>query len=174
MMPNEKKSRRYGTHAMKKTFWRRFFKRKRKAKKQSNTSLTVNTCPKKHKTEPDRWKPPFATKETLPLKIDNQDLVIVSGSNNFELGRVTATIGIMLQAKLDYAFQLFVDNCLERFKNLDWGGVNEKEKWVNDQRIMTRMGTVYGVYTELSSGTQIWIATDLEQGITRICLSDER
>lgn len=162
------------TRAAKKPFWRRILKKKRRIKKHSDMSLTVSTGPKKQKTEPDRWKPPFTTKDAPSLKIDNQDLVIVSESNSFELGRVTATIGIMLQVKLDYSFQLFVDDCLERFKNLDWGGVNEKEKRMNDRRVTMRTGTVYGVYTELGAGIQIWIATDLDQGVTRICLSDER
>lgn len=158
----------------KQSFWRGLLKRRRRRKKPQ-TDLVVRPAPKKHMTEPDRWTPPFATtKEAPPLKVDKQDLVIVSDPNGFDLGRITATVGIMLQVRTDYDFKLFVDDCLERFKNLDWGGVNEKERRLNDLRITARTGTVCGVYTELGSGVQIWIATDLGQGITRICLSDER
>lgn len=158
----------------KRSLWRGFFK-KRRRKKNSQTDLAVRPTPKKHMTEPDRWIPPFAVnKETSPLKVGKQDLVIVSDPNGFDLGKVTATVGIMLQARMDCTFQLFVDECLERFKNQDWGGVNEKERRLNDLRITAQMGTVCGIYTELGSGIQIWIATDLDQGITRICLSDER
>lgn len=158
------------TRAIKKPFWRRLLK---KRKNKNNTGLIVSTGPKKHKTEPDRWKPPFATKEVPPLKTDSQDLVIVNMPNGFDLGKVAASIGIMLQAELDFNFKLFINECFERFKNLDWGGVNEKEKWANDQRIMTQTGIVCGVYTELSSGIQIWIVADLDQGVTKVCLSNE-
>lgn len=160
------------TRTVKKSFWRRLLK-KRKTKKKNSMGLIVSPGPKKHKTEPDRWIPPFATKEVPPLKTDSQDLVIVNMPNGFDLGKVAASIGIMVQAELDFSFKLFINECFERFKNLDWGGVNEKEKWVNDQRIMTQTGIVCGVYTELSSGIQIWIVSDLDQGVTKVCLSNE-
>lgn len=159
---------------MKKSFWRHF-RLPRKRKPKPKAELVVYKPPKKHMTEPDRWIPPFATnKDATPLKVDKQDLTVVNEPSGLDLGRVTATVGIMLQARVDYAFQLFVDECLERFKSLDWGGVTESERRLNDLRITARMGTVCGVYTELTSGVQIWIVTDLDQGITRICLSDER
>lgn len=159
---------------MNKSFWRHFLP-PRKCKPKPKAELVVYKPPKKHMTEPDRWIPPFAAnKEATPLKVDKQDLVIVTDPNGFDLGKVTATVGIMLQARMDFSFQLFVDDCLERFKNQDWGGVNEKERRLNDLRITARTGTVCGVYTELGSGVQIWIAHDLDQGITMICLSDER
>ena len=159
---------------MKKSFWCHF-RLPRKRKPKPKAELVVYKPPKKHITEPDRWVPPFAAnKETQPLKVDKQDLIIVNEPNGLDLGKVTATVGIMLQARMDYTFQLFVDECLERFKNFDWGGVNESERRLNDLRITARTGTVCGIYTELTTGIQIWIATDLDQGITRICLSDER
>lgn len=159
---------------MKKSFWRHFqLPRKRKPKPKAE--LVMYKPPKKHMTEPDRWKPPFATtKEAPPLKVENQDLIVLNETMGFDLGKVTATVGIMLQARMDYTFQLFVDECLERFKAQDWGGVNEKERRLNDLRVTAQTGTICGIYTELGSGVQIWIATDLDQGITRICLSDER
>lgn len=160
---------------MKKTFWRKFLKPRRKRKKKPNISLTLRPEPKKHMTEPNRWKPPFAmTKDAPPLKVENQDLIVLNETMSVDLGKVTATAGIMLQARMDYTFQLFVDDCLERFKSQDWGGVNEKERQLNDLRVTVQTGTIFGIYTELGSGVQIWISTDLDQGITRICLSDER
>lgn len=158
---------------MKKPFWRGLLKRRRR-KKQSQVGLVMRHTPQKHMTEPDRWIPPFATNKEAPLKVDKQDLVVLNDPNDFDIGKITATVGILLQMRMDYNFKLFVDDCLERFKNFDWGGVNEKERRLNNLGIMARMGTVCGVYTELTSGVQIWIATDLDQGITRICLSDER
>ena len=157
---------------MKRPFWRIFPKKRNK--KKHKTGLVVTTAPKQHKTKPDRWIPPFATKEASSLKVDKQDLVIINEPTGFDLGKITATVGVMLQARMDFSFQLFVDDCLERFKNQDWGGVSEKERRLNDLRITALRGVVCGIYTELSSGVQIWIAADLDQGITRICLSDER
>lgn len=159
---------------MKKTFWRKLIKKRRNSKKKSSVSLTVSKGPKKHKSEPDRWKPPFAaTQKIHPFKANSQDLIVVNKPNGFEIGKVTATVGIMLQARIDCNFQFFVDECLERFRNLDWGIVNENERVLNDRKVMTQTGTIYGVYAEPSSGIQIWIVTDLDQDITRICLSDE-
>lgn len=161
-----------GKRTKKKPFWRNFL-RKRKQKPQ--TGLVVRPEPKKHKTEPDRWVPPFSTKkEESPLKIDKQDLIVMTEPNGFDLGEVKATVGVILHARMDYTFQVFIDECLERFRNLDWGGVNDQERWINDRRISARTGTVCGIYTELTSGVQIWIVTDLDQGVTRICLSEER
>ena len=101
---------------MKKSFWRHFqLPRKRKPKPKAE--LVVYKSPKKHMTEPDRWKPPFATtKEAPPLKVENQDLIVLNETMGFDLGKVTATVGIMLQARMDYTFQLFVDasNVLRR------------------------------------------------------------
>lgn len=160
---------------MKKTFWRKLIKKRGKPKKKSNVSLTVSKGPQIHKTEPDRWKPPFAaTQKTHPFKANNQDLIVVSKPREFELGKVTATVGIMLQVRIDGTFQFFVDECLERFKRMDWGVVTENERMLNGRKVKTKTGTVYGVYTEVGSGIQIWIATDLDQSITRISLSEER
>lgn len=159
---------------MKKSFWRHF-RLPRKRKPKPKAELVVYKPPKKHMTEPDRWIPPFATnKETPPVRVNKQDLIVANEPNGLDLGRITATVGIMLQIRMDYDFKLFVDDCLERFKNFDWGGVNEKERRLNDLRITAQTGTVCGIYTELTTGIQIWIATDLDQGITRICLSEER
>lgn len=155
----------------KKPFWWGFLKRRRR-KKKPQTGLVVRPVPKNHMTEPERWIPPFAT--TKRGKVDKQNLVVVRDPNGFDLGKITATVGIVLQARIDCTFQMFVDDCLERFKNLDWGGMNEDERRINDRRITTGTGTVYGNYTDLTSGIQIWIATDLDQSITRICLSEER
>ena len=103
---------------MKKSFWRHF-RLPRKRKPKPKAELVVYKPPKKHMTEPDRWVPPFAAnKETQSLKVDKQDLIIVNEPNGLDLGKVTATVGIMLQARMDYTFQLFVDECLERFKTL--------------------------------------------------------
>lgn len=156
-------------------FWRSFIKKRRKAKKRPSTSLVVKKATKKHLTEPDRWKPPFAmAKDAPPLKVSNRDLTVLDKPAGFEVGDVTATIGIMLQIRMDSAFRFFVNESLERFKTLDWGGISENEKLLNRQKVMAHAGTVYGVYTEPGSGVQIWIVTDLDQELTRICLSDER
>ena len=158
---------------MKKSFWRHFMLPKRR-KKRPKPALVVYKPPKKHMTEPDFWKPPFTTKETSPLNMDKQNLVVVNEPQGLDLGKVTATVGVLLQAEMNPMFKLFIDDCLERFRNLDWGGVSEREGRMNDQRVMTRTGTIYGIYTELGSGLQIWVAADLDQGVTRIRLSDER
>lgn len=165
------KNLRTGRHPKRKPFWRNYIKRR---KKKPKSGLVVSSGPKKHKTEPDHWTPPFAIKKKSSLKADKQDLIVVTEPNGIDLGKVTATVGVLLYARTDYTFQLFVDECLERFKDLDWGGVNEQERWINERRIAAQTGVVCGVYTDLSSGVQIWIATDLDQGITKICLSNER
>lgn len=155
---------------MRKHFWPRLFK---KRKRKPQTGMVIRKAPKQHMTEPDRWKPPFSVKET-PLPKADQNLTIVHGTQGFDLGRVTATTGIMLQSEMDYGFKAFINDCLQRYQALDWGGLNEMESSMNDRRIMTQTGTVCGVYTDLRTGIQIWIATDLDRGITGICLADER
>lgn len=154
-----------------KSFWPRFFK---KRKRKPQTSMVVRKAHKPHKTEPDRWTPPFRSKKVPPLKVDNQNLTIVHRTREFDLGQITATASIMLQSEIDDNFKAFINECLQRYQALDWGGLNELESSMNDRRIMTQTGMVCGVYTNLRTGIQIWIATDLDRGITRICLADER
>lgn len=154
-----------------KSFWPRFFK---KRKRKPKTSIAVRKTPKPHKTEPDCWTPPFGSKKAPPLKVDSQNLSIVHETRGFDLGQVRATASIMLQSEMDYDFKTFIHECLQRYQSLDWGGLNEVESSMNDRRVMTRTGTVYGVYTDLRTGIQIWIATDLDREITKICLADER
>lgn len=155
------------------SLWPRFFK-KRKSKKKTKTALAVKAPPKKHMTEPDRWKPPFEVKKTYPRKNGKQDLIVIDQLTNFELGDIAASIGVMLQIRLDDDFNYFVNECLERFKNLDWGGVTESEGRMNERRITARSGEVYGIYTYLRSGVQVWITTNFDKGATTICLADER
>jgi len=156
---------------MKKSLWPRLFK---KRKRKPKTGMVIRKAPKQHMTEPDRWKPPFGVKEAPPLKVEKSDLTIVHGTQGFDLGHITATTAIMLQSEMDYNFKAFINECLQRYQSLDWGGLNEMESSMNDRRIITRTGTVCGVYTDLRTGIQIWIATDLDRGITGICLADER
>lgn len=154
-----------------KSFWPRFFK---KRKRKPKPGMVVHKAPKPHKVEPDRWTPPFGGKKVSPLKVDNQNLTIIHGAQGFDLGQITTTASIMLQSEMDYDFKAFINECLQRYQALDWGGLNEMESSMNDRRIMTRTGTVCGVYTNLRTGIQIWIVTDLDRGITRICFADER
>ena len=156
---------------MKKPFWRKFFK---KRKKKVQTGLEVYKEPKARKTAPDHWEPPFTTNKMLFPNTTCQNLTISDKSKDFNLGKVTATVGIMLQISMDYPFQFFVDECLERFQKFDWGGITEGEKLLCERRLRASKGSICGVYTELGSGVQIWIETSLEEGITRICLSEER
>ncbi len=157
---------------MKKSIWR-YFQLPKKRKPKPKPELVPYKPPKKHMTEPDHWTPPFETKKTSLRKNDKQDLVVVKQLTNFDLGKVTATVGIMLQTRIDGGFELFVNESLERFKNLDWGGVAEVERCMNERRIEAQTGVIYGIYTYLNSGVQIWIATDFDKGFTKICLSDE-
>lgn len=157
---------------MKKSFWRNLFKKKRKPKKPK-TGIEIYKEPKPHKTMPDHWEPPFTPKKKLLPNTNCQNLIISDKPAEIDLGKVTATVSIMLQMSLDHSFQLFIDECLERFQNYDWGGITPNERMINERRLRVRKGSVSGVYTELTSGIQIWIESDLEVHVTRICLAEE-
>lgn len=169
-MPKMKKSR-AGKRTRKKSFWRNLLK-KREEKPQ--TGLAVRQVRQRRRTEPDHWTPPFPTKKSPVLKVDQRDMIVIDGPSSFDLGEVSATVDVMFQMRLSHNFQRFIDECLERYKHLDWGDVNENERWLNKRRITAGTGTVCGIYTEHTSEVQIWISTDLGQAITRISISGER
>lgn len=79
---------------MKKSFWCHF-RLPRKRKPKPKAELVVYKPPKKHITEPDRWKPPFATKKDAPpLKVENQDLIILNETRGFDLGDIYTELGL--------------------------------------------------------------------------------
>lgn len=159
---------------MKKTFWNKLFKKKRRPKKKMQNNLATYTKPKKHLAMPDRWEPPFTPQKSLLGNTSSKGLSVPSKPRDFELGKITGSVGIMVHMSLDRNFQIFVDECLDRFKAFDWGGINEKERLENERRLRTHTGEICGVYTDLNSGIQIWITSILEESITRMCLSEER
>ena len=121
---------------MKKPFWRKFFK---KRKKKVQTGLEVYKEPKARKTAPDHWEPPFTTNKMLFPNTTCQNLTISDKPKNFNLGKVTATVGIMLQISMDYPFQFFVDECLERFHSL----------------YFSRLGTTIGTFPNCNASIKL-------------------
>lgn len=159
---------------MKKTIWKKFFGvKKRKRKPKIKKGIAVKAVPKRYKVCPERWEPPFSTNKEPLLNINTRNLAALKEVKGFDLGKITVTIGVMLRLETDHNFNSFINDSLKHFENLDWGSVSEREGVTNDRNVLTRTGVVCGSYTDLYSGVQIRIVTDLKQGVTRVSMFDE-
>lgn len=62
-------------------------------------------------------------------------------------------------------------NCMERYKEKDWGNVAEDSKIMNDENASIGIRSLMGVY-ETCEGT-IWIMTEHDRSITTILFPED-
>lgn len=89
--------------------------------------------------------------------------------SKLELGRVVMTVGI--SEKMDYSFKEFVDKCLERHKNADWGDLDKNDKKSNDYALEHegRLLSSYVIPEEIKiSDRKIFIITEWNRSVTTV------
>lgn len=89
----------------------------------------------------------------------------------FELGRVVVTRGIDERMK-DRKFQVFVQTCLGRYMNCDWGDTTENDKRSNNQALKNDE-RILAVYIYRPTNEAIWIITEWDRSVTTVLFPEE-
>ena len=93
-------------------------------------------------------------------------------NNNLELGRVVVTHGIYERIKKDKKFLTFVQICLGRYANCDWGDTTNDDKHLNDQALKDGE-RILAVYNYPLTNETIWIITEWDRSATTVLFPDE-
>ena len=91
--------------------------------------------------------------------------------SKFNFGRVIVTNKIYEQMK-DRQFQIFVQTCLWRYVNCDWGDTCDEDKHSNDQALLNGE-RILAVYIYPATKESIWIITEWDRSVTTVLFPDE-
>lgn len=100
-------------------------------------------------------------------------------SNLFELGstyvsrRVNERVWHGHGGYCDINFFHFIQNCLERYKNGDWGDLDEEDKKCNDDAVKFGEDRIFAAYIYPATGEKIWIVTESDRSATIIMSPEE-
>lgn len=94
----------------------------------------------------------------------------------FCIGELHLTDGIFEIAVKDNGFSKFVQQCMNRHFNGDWGNMDECEKWNNNIAIMPeqpRSRIFSRFYYPADNSLHIWIITEPDRSSTTVMLPQE-
>lgn len=90
----------------------------------------------------------------------------------FELGMLVATTRIADRIREDKEFNHFVFDSLERYKNCDWGDLDEEDKMMNDEALKCG-DRLLAAYKNAEKDLKIWIITEADRKTTTILFPEE-
>ena len=90
----------------------------------------------------------------------------------FELGMLVATTRIADRIREDKEFNHFVFDSLERYKNCDWGDLDEEGKMMNDEALKCG-DRLLAAYKNAEKDLKIWIITEADRKTTTILFPEE-
>ena len=90
----------------------------------------------------------------------------------FELGMLVATTRIADKIREDKEFNHFVFDSLERYKNCDWGDLDEEDKMMNDEALKCG-DRLLAAYKNAEKDWKIWIITEADHKATTILFPEE-
>lgn len=96
----------------------------------------------------------------------------LEGPIMFELGMLVATTRIADRIREDKEFNHFVFDSLERYKNCDWGDLDEEDKMKNDEALKCG-DRLLAVYKNSEKCCKIWIITEADRKTTTILFPEE-
>lgn len=91
----------------------------------------------------------------------------------FDMGFLIATRRIVDCVRENREFNRFVFDSLERYKNCDWGEMDEKDKAMNDEAVKNCEDRIFAAYKDEEKGWTIWIITDCGHEGTTILFPEE-
>ena len=96
--------------------------------------------------------------------------------NLFELGRVVMTSGVKEQMEQDPSIRSFLDGCLKRHSEGDWGDLCKEDKELNNIAILAEKNnkdtdSLLSAYK--INKIELWIITEYDRSITTILLPEE-
>ena len=96
----------------------------------------------------------------------------MEGPAMFELGMLVATTRIADRIREDKEFNHFVFDSLERYKNCDWGDLDEEDKMMNDEALKCG-DRLLAAYKNAEKDLKIWIITEADRKTTTILFPEE-
>lgn len=96
----------------------------------------------------------------------------MEGPAMFELGMLVATTRIADRIREDKEFNHFVFDSLERYKNCDWGDLDEEDKMMNDEALKCG-DRLLAAYKNAEKDWKIWIITEADRKTTTILFPEE-
>ena len=97
----------------------------------------------------------------------------MEGPAMFELGMLVATTRIADRIREDREFNHFVFDSLERYKNCDWGDLDEEDKMMNDEAVKNGEDRIFAAYKNSEKDWKIWIITEADRKTTTILFPEE-
>lgn len=73
----------------------------------------------------------------------------------------------------DVDFAKFVESCITRFFNRDWGDICKDDKVLNDEAASRRIGQILASYIYKKDGRKIWISTSSDHMVTTVLFPGE-
>ena len=86
----------------------------------------------------------------------------------FKLGQLLMTNGIGAEMKKNPAFEKFVKNAFERYKNCDWGDMSAEDQALNNKAVEDGKDRIFAAYTDKKSIKKIWIITEQDRSATTV------
>lgn len=87
----------------------------------------------------------------------------------FPLGSIVQTRGVCERRKKDDRFNEFVQRCLERHTQGDWGDLDEEDKKENQFSLDKRL-RLFSMY---EGSKKVWIITEGDRSVTTILFPEE-
>ena len=89
--------------------------------------------------------------------------------SKFDMGSIIFTANVQNTMNRDEAFEMFVHQALDRFKNGDWGNLDAGDIHYNEQSILYGGSSIFGSYSYPSYPNLIvWIVTEWDRSKTTI------
>lgn len=96
----------------------------------------------------------------------------MEGPAMFELGMLVATTRIADRIREDKEFNHFVFDSLERYKNCEWGDLDDEDKMMNDEALH-HGDRLLAAYENAEKDWKIWIITEADRKTTTILFPEE-
>lgn len=85
----------------------------------------------------------------------------------FSLGQLVVTRAVADRMQEDEKFTKFIQLCLGRYINCDWGSMADEDKVMNDEAVKSGEDRIHAAYVN-KSGDKIWIITEWDRSVTTI------
>ena len=93
-------------------------------------------------------------------------------NSTIPLGRVVATRGVHDLSSQNPEFAEFIQKCLNRHAQGDWGDMSQEDKNENDLALKAGNLRIFSAY-EKTELPKIWIITEADRSATTILFPDE-
>ena len=103
---------------------------------------------------------------------NKDDKLVCLGEPKFEIGELVFTKGVSNAAVEDEAFDIFVNYCLKRYLQCDWGDTCDEDKVQNNESVLAGE-RILASYIYPKTKEKIWIITEWDRSATTVLFPEE-